>query len=102
MVGQTGRNDGNPNLSWGGEPRWEETNGILRGFQFYTAALSPAQILTREACDTDACVLQVCASDAPCPWYLNMNPTPSDVTDKSGNGHHPTWDGSDRPQPWTG
>ena len=29
-------------------------------------------------------------------WYLNMNPRPSDVTDKRGSGapHDPSWDGS--------
>ena len=36
------------------------------------------------------------------PWYLNLNPTPSDVSDKSGNGHHPVWNGSGRPGLWTG
>ena len=34
------------------------------------------------------------------PWYLNLNPTPGDVTDKSGNGHHPSWDGTTA-QLWT-
>jgi hypothetical protein len=29
-------------------------------------------------------------------WYLNLNPRPSDVTDKKGVGtpHNPSWDGT--------
>ena len=34
-------------------------------------------------------------------WYLNMNPTPNDISDKSGRGHHPTWAGSGRPALWS-
>jgi hypothetical protein len=30
-----------------------------------------------------------------------MDPTPTDVQDKSGNGHHPQWDGSGRPALWS-
>ncbi len=29
--------------------------------------------------------------------YLNVNPTPTDISDKSGRGHHPSWVGSERP-----
>ena len=29
-------------------------------------------------------------------WYLNVNPAPTDITDKSGQGHNPTWVGSER------
>jgi hypothetical protein len=35
-------------------------------------------------------------------WYLNMNPTPTDIVDKSGKGHHPAWATSARPSLWTG
>jgi hypothetical protein len=100
FMGQTG--DNGSGESWGGEARWEESNAILRGFQFYDAFLSTAEMQSRSACDTDACVLAVCASDPPCPWYLNMNPTPDDVTDKSGNGNDPGWQGAGRPDLWTG
>jgi hypothetical protein len=24
-------------------------------------------------------------------WYMNIDPTPSDISDKSGKGHHPVW-----------
>jgi hypothetical protein len=34
-------------------------------------------------------------------WYLNINPTPTDITDKSGKGHNPSWVGSERPALFT-
>jgi hypothetical protein len=34
-------------------------------------------------------------------WYLNLSPTPTDISDKSGQGHHPAWVGSARPRLWT-
>jgi hypothetical protein len=70
--------------------------------QFYNAALSEAQILALSACETDAQVLAQCATlGIAAPWYLNMNPKPTDVQDKSGNGHHPSWDGTGRPTLWS-
>ena len=101
VMGQSAASDSNPSASWGGYPRWEEANEIIRGIQIYDQPLTQQQILNRQSCDTDACVLSVCASDGACPWYLNMNPTPSDVSDRSGRGHHPTWEGSARPALWT-
>jgi hypothetical protein len=35
------------------------------------------------------------------PWYLNLNPTPTDISDKSGSNNHPVWEGADRPALWT-
>jgi hypothetical protein len=35
-------------------------------------------------------------------WYLNINPTPSDISDKSGRNHHPSWVGSGPATLWTG
>jgi hypothetical protein len=35
-------------------------------------------------------------------WYLNLNPRPDDISDKSGRGHHPAWVGNERPRLWTG
>jgi hypothetical protein len=36
-------------------------------------------------------------------WYLNLNPTPDDISDKSGKGHHPTWvDPNSKASLWTG
>ena len=33
-------------------------------------------------------------------WYSNLDPTPADVSDKSGAGHSPTWDNANRPTRW--
>ena len=83
--------------SWGGFDRWEEANEIIRGIQIYNSTLTEARIVTLGGLDTDAAVLAQCATYGITPWYLNMNPRPTDVTDKSGSGHNPTWDGTGRP-----
>ena len=70
----------------------EVPNAILRGYQFYDVVLTPAQI-AQEIASPGA---------VRTPWYLNLNPTPSDVADKSGNGHNPAWVGPVRPGVWTG
>lgn len=70
---------------------FEAPNAILRGWQFYDALLSEAQINSELA--TPGAVRT--------PWYLNLNPTPTDVTDKSGLGHHPVWVDANRPGLWT-
>jgi uncharacterized protein YjdB len=73
-------------------PGNEVWNGILRGFQFYDAALERSEIEQEIA--TPGTVMT--------PWYMNLNPTPKDISDKSGNGHHPEWVGSERPSLWMG
>jgi hypothetical protein len=82
-----------PALVWGDAP-WapgnEVWNGILRGFQFYNARLSLNDIAQEIASP-------VSSAQAGAIWYLNLNPTPSDISDRSGKGHHPVWVGSQRP-----
>src|SRR6266850_4361934 len=84
----------NPAIMVGDNP-WnpgeEVFDGVMRGFQFYDAALTPNEIAQEIAAP---------GSVRP-PWYLNLNPTPTDISDKSGSGHHPSWVGSERPRPWT-
>jgi hypothetical protein len=79
-----------------GDAPWNQgkeiPNAILRGFQFYDVVLTPSQIAQEIASP----------GSVRTPWYLNLNPTPSDVTDKSGNGHSPAWVGPGRPGVWTG
>lgn len=70
----------------------EVWDGVLRGFQFYATALTPAEI--EQEIKRPGSV-QI-------PWYLNINPLPWDVSDKSGNGHHPEWVGIERPFLWRG
>ena len=85
----------NPAIMVGDNP-WnpgeEVYDGVMRGFQFYDAALTPGQIAQEIA--APGSVRQ--------PWYLNLNPTPGDISDKSGSGHHPSWVGTARPALWTG
>jgi len=73
-------------------PGAEVWSGVLRGFQFYDAQLTPSQIAQEIAAP----------GSARQPWYLNLNPTPTDISDKSGNGHHPSWVGNLLPTLWTG
>jgi hypothetical protein len=79
-----------------GDAPWNHGNevwdGVLRGFQFYDVAMTRREIAQEIV--TPGSVRE--------PWYLNLNPTPIDISDKSGNGHHPTWVGSERPSQWTG
>jgi hypothetical protein len=76
--------------------------GFLRGFQFYDRLLTPAQIALVAPLETDEQVLAACRDHGMAtPWYLNMNPTPGDITDKSGRGNHPAWVGDERPTLWT-
>lgn len=77
--------------SWGGFTGYEEFKGVIRGLQFYDARLTDAQLAAELASP----------GSARSPWYLNVNPTPADVKDRSGNGHDPAWQGSSRPSLWT-
>ena len=89
----------NPVLVWGDAP-WNESNemmnGVIRSIAVYANTLSVADTLTEASTplSTSAGISSV--------WYLNQNPTPSDISDKSGAGHNPSWVGSGRPQLWTG
>lgn len=91
---------GTPALIFGGAP-WNPGNeclsGTLRGIQVYASALSEANIAAAAALEYDASVLALGLN----PWYLNMNPTPTDITDKSGNGHNPSWSTANRPTLYT-
>jgi hypothetical protein len=87
-----------PALTWGDAP-WapgnEVWNGVLRGIQIYTSLLSLSDMLS------EASVPLSTAAGKNTVWYLNMNPTPSDISDKSGRGHNPMWVGSARPGLYT-
>jgi hypothetical protein len=93
-----------PALTFGDAP-WsldaEQMSSIFRGLQIYQAVLNTTQILALSDCDTNACVASTASAQGVTPWYYNMNPTPSDISDKSGNGHHPGWVGANRPASWS-
>jgi hypothetical protein len=88
-----------PALTWGDAP-WapgqEVFNGVLRGIQIYSANLSIEDILAEANAPLST------AAGAANVWYLNLNPRPDDISDKSGRGHNPGWVGSERPRLWTG
>jgi hypothetical protein len=92
------RNPPAPALTWGDAP-WnpghEVWNGILRGFQIYSALLSLADI------QSEATAPLATSAGRNNIWYLNSNPTPTDISDKSGRGHDPVWVGNERPRLYT-
>jgi len=77
-------------VSWGGYAGWEEFNGIIRGIQIYSGLLSVADIQSEIGTPMSTTAGQNLI------WYLNVNPRPSDVTDKKGTGtpHNPSWAGT--------
>ena len=100
-----GCSDWRSGLGGGGAGTNDETPaGIHRGYQLYNAELTAAQILALSAFNYDSEVLSYCGANGLTSslWYLNMNPTPTDITDKSGNGRNPTWANSNRPTLYTG
>ena len=76
--------------SWGGYPGWEELNGIIRGIQLYSGLLSVNDILSEINTPKST------TAGSNFIWYLNLDPRPSDVTDKKGVGtaHNPSWAGT--------
>jgi len=76
--------------SWGGYPGWEEFNGIIRGIQIYSGSLSVGDIQSEIAAPMST------TAGRNLIWYLNLNPRPSDVSDKKGIGspHNPSWFGT--------
>jgi hypothetical protein len=88
-----------PALTWGDAP-WapgkEVWHGMLRGIQVYETCLSLADLLA------EARAPRSTAAGEASLWYLNLDPTPEDITDQSGRGHQPEWVGDERPRLWTG
>ncbi len=83
---------------WYGGFQHERMSGVLRGLKIFSRALSEADILAEAASDGLATAQGVANV-----WYLNINPTPTDISDKSGAGHHPIWaDASSKPTLWAG
>lgn len=91
-----------PALTFGDSPWYpgfqhERLSGVLRGIKIFNKVLSEADMLAEAASDT----LVTNAGQANI-WYLNINPTPDDIRDKSGAGHHPAWaDPNNRASPWS-
>jgi len=90
VMGQAPTNGQGGTQSWGGYDGWEEFNGIIRGIQIYTDKLSTAEIAQEITTPKST------TKGASSIWYLNVNPRPTDVTDKKdvGTPHHPQWQGT--------
>jgi hypothetical protein len=91
-------NPPSPALTWGDAP-WNPGNeiwdGVLRGIQIYNSLLALNDI------QSEAAVPLSTSAGMGSIWYLNSNPTPTDISDKSGQGHNPEWVGSGRPTLYT-
>jgi hypothetical protein len=87
----------NPKITFGDSPWYadyqhERLSGVIRSIKIFNRALSEADILAESAADS-----LVTGEGQANIWYMNINPTPTDISDKSGNGHNPVWASSARP-----
>jgi len=85
----------NPALIIGDAP-WNQGNevwdGVIRGFQFYNTSLTLEEIAQEIASP----------GKIRTPWYMNLDPTPEDISDKSVEKNNPSWVGPERPSLWSG
>lgn len=89
-----------PALTWGDNPWWrdyghERLNGVLRGIKIFNSVLSESDTVTEAM--SDQLVTAVGLANV---WYMNINPTPDDIGDKSGRANDPTWTSTTRPGLW--
>lgn len=76
----------------------ESPYGHHRSFAaFSSGALTASECQQELASDSNSA--QTAAGIASV-WYINKNPTPDDVSDKSGAGHSPSWANARRPTLW--
>ncbi len=71
--------------------------GVIRDIQVFDTILSASDIATEIATESNSAQTAVGARHL---WYSNVDPIPSDVTDKSGASHDPTWANAYRPIQW--
>jgi hypothetical protein len=76
----------------------ERLSGVLRGIQVYQAKLDLADIVLEAANHTSN--TPKTAAGLAGVHYMNQNPTPDDITDKSGQGNDPAWANANRPSLW--
>ena len=76
----------------------ESASGTFRYFKQFSAALSITDITSEAGSELDTAVTSAGQASV---WYSNINPTPTDVTDKSGSGHDPAWATANRPTLYT-
>ena len=95
-------NPPSPALTFGDSPWYadyqhERLSGVLRGIKIFNKGLSESDTLSEAAVDS-----LVTAQGSANIWYMNINPTPNDISDKSAAGHNPIWaDSAHRAALWT-
>jgi hypothetical protein len=73
----------------------ETPSCYARGIRLFNAPLVYADMLTEaNAIGSNAPATSAGSSSV---WYINDNPTHTDITDKSGAGHTPVWKNANRP-----
>lgn len=92
-----GASDWRSGLPFGADENDETPNGVVRGIQLYDAYLSDADAAIEAANVTDT---PLTAAGQASVWYIDHNPTPTDVADRSGAGHDPRWANALRPDVW--
>jgi len=76
----------------------ETPYGYLRGLRLFDAELSYAEIVQEiNAIGNNTAASTTGLANT---WYINDNPTPTDVTDKSAANHDPSWANANRPSLW--
>jgi hypothetical protein len=102
VAGYGNVNPPKPALTFGDSPWWasfqhERLSGVLRGIKIFNKVLSESDTLAEAQSDQLST-----AAGAANVWYMNINPTPSDISDKSGRGNHPSWaDPANKAGLWT-
>lgn len=72
----------------------ESPASVLRNFAFFSTPLPIDDLVAEATSDSDTPVTTAGADSV---WYINRNPTPDDITDKSGANHSPVWANDQRP-----
>jgi len=91
-----------PALTFGDSPWYanyqhERLSGVLRHIKIFNKVLSESDTLAEAASDS-----LVTGAGSANVWYMNINPTPSDISNKSGRGHNPAWaDSANRATLWS-
>lgn len=77
----------------------ESPGCTLRFMKLFNAPLVAADIVSEAAFNSNSATTSAGISAL---WYSNINPTPTDVADKSGAGHNPSWANANRPTLYAG
>jgi len=72
----------------------ETPSGTFRSIKLFGSALSIADIAAEAESGSNAAITTAGRASV---WYINEDPTPSDVGDKSGTGRSPVWANGNRP-----